>query len=143
MPTEPATRAIDANIIVRYIIGDAPEHASKACSVFTAMVEGEVALECDPVNLAEVFWVLSSFYEVPAREITEELIPIVQHPGFRMSDKRRYLHALMLCSEGLVDFTDACACATAREKCDGQLLSFDRKLSRVPGITRTEAVPAP
>jgi len=115
-------RTIDANVIVRYIIGDAPEHASKARAVFTAMVEGEVVLECDPVNLAEVFWVLSSFYEVPAREITDELIPILQHSGFRMSEKGRYLHALMLCSEGLVDFTDACACATALEKCDADII---------------------
>ncbi|MCD6361831.1 MAG: PIN domain-containing protein [Armatimonadetes bacterium] len=140
MPTEPPTQAIDANVIVRYIIGDDPERANKALAIFTAMVEGELVLECDPVNLAEVFWVLSSFYEVPTNEIVERLIPILQHEGFQMSDKELYLRALALCADGLVEFTDACACATALEKCDGRLLSFDRKLSRVPGIRRSEAV---
>lgn len=134
------TQAIDANVIVRYIVGDAPDHARKAADVFGAMARGEVVLTCDPVNLAEVFWVLSSFYEVPAGEITEELVPILQHEAFVVPDKQRYLRALQLCADESLDFTDACACATALEECEGRLISFDRRLSRVPGVLRTETV---
>jgi hypothetical protein len=34
------------------------------------------------------------------------------------------------------DFGDACACAAALQRCEGRLVSFDRKLSGVDGISR-------
>lgn len=37
-------------------------------------------------------------------------------------------------------FGDACACATALLECDGELLSFDQRLSRITGIVRSETV---
>lgn len=141
MQAEGATQTIDANVIVRFVMLDHPELSTKATRVFETLAAGQVVLECDPVNLAEAVWVLSSHYEIEPRDIAEKLATLVNSEGFRMSDKARYVSALEMYGSGQLRFGDACVCATALEKCDGQLLSFDRKLSRVPGITRSEAVP--
>lgn len=136
----PVEYAVDANVILRFILGEPPELFRKAQAAFRAVEGGEVAFRCDPVNLAEVVWVLSSFYKVSCADIAAALIPLVSAIGFLVPDKERYLRALALYGEGKLRFGDACACAAAEIECDGRLLSFDRALSRVPGISRSETV---
>ena len=60
--------------------------------------------------------------------------------GFVIPDKERYVRALGLFASRVPHFRDACACAAALEECKGRLLSFDRELSRVDGVQRTEEV---
>jgi predicted nucleic acid-binding protein len=127
-------------VILRFILGDPPELFNKAQAIFRAVETGEVTLQCDPVNLAEVVWVLSSHYKVPCEEIARALTPLVSAPGILVPDKERYLRALALYGEGRLRFGDACACAAAELGCQGRLVSFDRALSRVTGIERVEAV---
>jgi predicted nucleic acid-binding protein len=140
MPAAPVVHAVDANVILRHLLGDEPKLSSKAHAIFAALETGDVVLECDPVNLAEVVWVLASHYQVGRQQIAESLSPLVKAPGFRVPNKERYLLALELYGQGVLRFGDACACARALEACDGRLLSFDRKLSRVEGVTRREGV---
>ncbi len=138
----PVEYAVDANVLLRFVLGDHPELSAKAQAIFAAAEAGEVALACDPVNLAEAVWVLSSHYKAPCQDIADALLPLVKMSGLQMPDKDRYVRALELYGQGLLRFGDACACATAEATSQGRLLSFDRALSRVPGIEPVEAVGA-
>jgi predicted nucleic acid-binding protein len=132
--------AVDANVILRFILGDDPHLSAKAKAVFKAMEASEVILACDPVNLAEAVWVLSSHYKAPCADIAEALLPLVKAAGFRLPEKDRYVQALELFGQGALRFGDACACETAMAAGDGRLISFDRRMSGVSGIKRIEAV---
>lgn len=136
----PAVYAVDANVLVRFAIGDVPALAAKAKAVMKAVEAGEVTLECDPVTLAEAVWVMTSFYGISPQDIADELVPLIQLSSFRLSDKARYVGALEAFGAGELSFGDACACATAEMEAEGRLISFDRALSKVVGIKRTEAV---
>jgi predicted nucleic acid-binding protein len=140
MSERPALYAVDANVILRHVLGDDAKLSADAGAIFAAVQAGEARILCDPVNLAEVVWVLRSFYKMPNREIGEGLAALLKADGFVMPDKGRYLRALESVSEQDMRFGDACVCATAADECDGRLLSFDRKLSSVEGVTRTEAL---
>ncbi len=133
--------SIDANVILRYVMHDDPKLFAKAYGILKAVQSGQTVVTCDPVNLAEVVWVLRSFYKLTNQQICEGLLPIINPDGFLVPDKERYLLALRLFSGGVKSFGDACACAAANQDCDGRLYSFDAKLSKVPGITRSESVP--
>jgi predicted nucleic acid-binding protein len=139
VPT-PVAYAVDANVILRLVLGDDPHLSAKAEAVFRAMEAGEVTLVCDPVNLAEAVWVLSSYYKASCEDIAGALLPLVKRSGFHVPERDRYARALELYGKGLLRFGDACACATAITACQGRLVSFDRKLSRVLGLERTEAI---
>jgi predicted nucleic acid-binding protein len=141
MPT-PVVYAVDANVILRFVLGDHPELSRKARAVFGAMQAAEVVLACDPVNLAEVVWVLSSHYKASPGRIVDALLPLVKAAGFDLPDKERYLRALALYGQGKLRYADACVCATAEMACGGRLVSFDRALSRVAGVGRVEGVGA-
>ncbi len=133
--------SIDANVILRYVMQDDPVQFAKAYEILKGVQSGRTVVVCDPVNLAEVVWVLTSFYKLPRERILEGLSAIINPDGFLVPDKERYLLALQLYTDGVKSFGDACACAAAIQDCDGRLYSFDKKLSRVPGITRSERVP--
>lgn len=132
--------AVDANVILRFVLGDDPALSAKAIAVFKAMEAGEVTLACDPVNLAEAVCVLTSYYKASCADIANALLPLVKAAGFRMPEKDRYLRALEFFGQGVLRFGDACACATALATGDGRLISFDRRLSGVAGIKRIEAI---
>jgi predicted nucleic-acid-binding protein len=140
MNNQPLLHAIDANVILRFLVGDDRDLFAKSRLIVAAVESGEIVGTCDPVNLAEVVWVLWKFYKVPNHKIKELLDPIIKNPGFVIPDKDRYIMALQLFSESVDHFGDACACATAILECEGRLLSFDRELSRVKGITRKESM---
>ena len=136
----PLPCAIDANVILRYLLGDDRELAAKSAGILQAVERREIAVVCDPVTLAEVVWVLSSYYKLPNPEISEGLGPLLRADGFTVACKDRYIRALQLLAGNVKHFGDACACAAAFEECEGRLYSFDQKLSSVPGIHRTEEI---
>ena len=109
----PIECAVDANIILRFVLGDEPGLSAKARTVLKAMEDGDVLLECDPVNLAAAVWVLSSQYKASCAEIAGALLPLVKAAGFRLPEKDRYIQALEFFGQGVLRFGDACACATA------------------------------
>jgi predicted nucleic acid-binding protein len=132
--------AVDANVLLRFVLGDHVELSAKAQAVLAAAESGEVTLACDPVNLAEAIWVLASHYKASCHDIAEALLPLLKMRALQLPDKGRYVRALELYGQGRLRFGDACACATAEVTSHGRLVSFDRALSRVPGIERVEAV---
>lgn len=137
MTDGPSVCAIDANVILRYLLRDDLKLYDMAASILEGVEDGHVKVICDPVNLGEVVWVMESTYRLPPRLVRDRLERLVQHPGFLVPAKERYLRAIELYEE-IGDFGDACACAAALEDCDGRLYSFDRKLSGIPGVERLE-----
>ena len=134
------TYAVDANVMLRYLLRDNEEQWAKADALMHEMENGRLQLLCDPVQLAEIVWVLKSVYGLQREQIANSLVSIVSASSFHVPDKDRYVHALNLYGTSVRDFGDACACAAALEECEGRLLSFDRKLSSVEGISRLEGL---
>jgi predicted nucleic acid-binding protein len=139
--SEPGCYQIDANVILRYVAKDNADYFAKSKRILDGMQRGEFVLECDPVTLGEVVWVLKSFYKIANADIAEGLLPIVQSPQFRVPNKSRYVDALTLFATSVKSYGDACCCAAALESCGGRLFSFDHALSGVPGMERLEEPP--
>jgi predicted nucleic acid-binding protein len=141
MSDAPRLWAVDANIVLRFLLRDVPHQWSQAATIWKAVREGRIIAQWDPVTLSEVVWVLSSQYTVPNAVISELLLGLVQQTGVVMPGKDRYVRALRLFASEVPHFGDACLCAAALETSEGRLLSFDRKLSPVPGIERADSIP--
>lgn len=131
--------AIDANVILRYLVPDNDELFAKAESIIDRVAEGTLTVSCDPVILAEVIFVLTRHYGRSREEAFAALDPIIRSDYVLMPNKSRYIRALQIYAGTQAHFGDACACAAALEDCDGRLISFDRKLSSIEGVSRTES----
>jgi len=73
---------------------DDEEHYRKAEAIMSSVSQGKVTATCDPVVLAEVVWVLGSYYKIGKADICSAITPIVAADNAFMPDKSRYLLAL-------------------------------------------------
>lgn len=130
--------AVDANIVLRFLLDDHPHYSEKAKKIMQAVQKGRISIFCDPVILGEVVWVLKSTYKVPPAAISAMLLPLISHNGVDMPNKAQYQNAVELYGSEIPHFGDACACAAALENCEGRLLSFDKDISEIEGLQRIE-----
>ena len=112
-------RAIDTNILVRYLTGDNPEQAARAEAAVDAgriFVSTTVLLESE--------WVLRSVYGFGRREVTAALRGFAGLPGVSVEAPSLLAEALARVEEGM-DFADALHLGAAAE-CEA-MLTFDRR----------------
>ncbi|MBC7227772.1 MAG: PIN domain-containing protein, partial [Thermoflexales bacterium] len=60
---------VDANVILRFLTSDPPDMAEQAAALFERVEQENLRLVLDPIVLAEVVWVLQSFYRYRPAEI--------------------------------------------------------------------------
>lgn len=123
-------RALDANVIIRFLLNDHPSLSEKARSIMASAQKGEYALYIDEVVVAEVVWVLSSFYEIKREGIASRLLAMVSEPWVVNPRKKIILIALNLYRTSSVDYIDAWLAAVSRKK-RISLETFDIGLRRL------------
>lgn len=118
-------RAIDTNIVVRYLIGDEPGQAARARAVIetaNVFVSTTVLLECE--------WVLRSVYGFSRREVATALRAFAGLPGVTVENPALLAEALDRAESGM-DFADALHLAAA-SNCEA-MLTFDRRFIEAVG----------
>jgi predicted nucleic-acid-binding protein len=125
-------RAIDTNVLVRFLANDDPRQSAKAREI----VEGGDVYLATTVFL-ETEWVLRSAYEFDAARIADALEAVAGLPGIVLEDADLLASALAHARGGL-DFADALHLENA-QGCTA-FLTFDRKLVKAAkGLGPVEA----
>ena len=115
-------RAVDTNVVVRFLTGDQPEQAARARDVFRAgqvFVSTTVLLESD--------WVLRSVYGFTSPEVAAALRALAGLPGVAVESPALLGQALDRTAQGL-DFADALHLGAAA-RCES-MLTFDQRFIR-------------
>jgi predicted nucleic acid-binding protein len=126
---------IDANVILRYLTKDPPVMADAALKIFTDARAGKVVLLITTLTVAEVIWVLESFYGHSKIQIAETLTQFLFCEGLEVEDGDLLVEALTLYKEKNIDFADAFLAIMSLRKGPKIIYSFDQHLNRVDGIT--------
>lgn len=114
-------RAIDTNVVVRFLTADDPDQANAARRVIEA---GEVFLPLTVMLESE--WVLRSGYGFAPDEIAGAFAGLAGLPGITVEEPRQLATAIEWMRAGM-DFADALHLAKSAD-CE-VFLSFDRKLA--------------
>jgi predicted nucleic acid-binding protein len=125
---------VDTNILIRHLTGDPPEQAARATKFLT---EASELLLVDLV-VAEVVYVLESFYEVPRERVAELVRAIIAFPAIVVLDPTMLLRALEVYETDRLDFAEAYLVAQAERSGVGAAASFDRAIDRVATVRRLE-----
>jgi predicted nucleic acid-binding protein len=125
----------DANVILRYLTKDPPVMAEAALKIFTDAKMGKVTLLITPLTVAEVIWVLESFYDHTKIQIAGTLTQFLFCEGLEVENLDLLVEALTLYKEKNIDFADAFLANMALRKGPKIIYSFDQHLNRVDGIT--------
>lgn len=119
---------LDTNVIIRFLVGDHPEHLVIATEIFTKIENGEYEVEILESVIMEVLFVLVKFYKLPQSEVITDLKRIIALRGV-VGDKVLLIETLNIVDEKNIDFVDALICAKSRLQGYGKL-SFDGDVNR-------------
>lgn len=128
------TAFVDANILIRHFTGDPPDLAARA----TRYLEAADELLLPDLILAEVAYVLESFYEAPRAQVATTLRAVLAFPAIRVLDADLLRRAVEVYEVHRLDFADAYLVASAERTGIGVIASFDRTIDRVATIRREE-----
>lgn len=128
------TAFVDTNILIRHLTGDPPDQATRA----TRYLEQADELLLPDLILAEVAYVLESFYETPREQVAGTLRAVLAFPAIRVVDTDLLQRTVEVYEHHRLDFADAYLVASAERTGVGVVASFDRAIERVGTITRDE-----
>ena len=137
-PTRPPHLHLDANAILRYLRNDIPVQADAVRSRLLEAQAGRLILDLHPLILAEVLFVLQSFYDVPRQKIAAVLTTFLDTPGVKMAEEGRVREALARYVAKNVSFVDAFLAGLGAET-SHPIFSFDRGLDKFKDIRRVES----
>ena len=118
---------IDTNLLVRYLTEDDPSKANDVKRLLLKAAQGEVRLLIPSVVIAELVWVLQSFYKLERSEIVPLLNAILHTHGVEVSEKLVVSEAITLYRDGTIDFIDAWIISFAKTAGIRAVYTFDRK----------------
>ena len=118
---------IDTNLLVRYLTEDDPSKANDVKRLLLKAAQGEIRLLIPSVVIAELVWVLQSFYKLERSEIVPLLNAILHTHGVEVSDKTVVSDAIAIYRDGAIDFIDAWIVAFAKAAEVRAVYTFDRK----------------
>lgn len=128
-------KIVDTNLLVRYFIEDTKDQAESVEQLFKNAKQNEI--EIPDLVVAELVWVLLSFYKLAKVEIVErvESLLSLQHVkmnriilGKTTAFYRRYN----------VSFIDAYLSAYSLVKARGEIYSFDEGLGKIKEVKRLD-----
>jgi predicted nucleic acid-binding protein len=128
------TAFVDTNVLIRHLTGEPPAQARRA----TRYLEQADELLLPDLIVAEVAYVLESFYEVERADVSSTLRAILAFPAIRVLDVELLHRAIEVYEVHRLDFADAYLVANAERTGIGVIVSFDRSFDRVTTIRRAE-----
>ena len=135
---------LDTNIFARVLVeAETPDQIRmqrQARALFDSVEAGDVEITTTEAVLHELFYVLTSrqLYDLDHEDAATRFLHIWSFRGFRMPNRRTVERAIELFRDHeFLDFAD-CLCIAHSQAEGHELLSFDRGISRVPGVQRFE-----
>ncbi len=124
---------LDTNLLVRHLTGDPPGQARRA----TAFLAADHELMLTDLVMAELIYVLESYYERPRAEVANAARALLGLPSVS-SDQELLLRAIEFYEAERLDFADAYVCAAAEIWGIGVVASFDRRIDKISSVQRLE-----
>jgi predicted nucleic-acid-binding protein len=124
-------KALDTNILARYLRDDDPIQSRRAAHFIQRAVRQNEPLYLNHVVLCELVWVLSAVYEHAKDEITAMISAVLLTGQFQLEDKSSVESALDDYKSSKAEFSD---CLIGRRNCVAgceSTLTFDRSLKGI------------
>jgi predicted nucleic acid-binding protein len=130
---------IDTNIFLRHFLQDQPDQGSQSSAFFGKIRQGEIEAVLLPTVVLEIVFILERQYRASRENVYAILSEVLELSELKVVDRPQLLDAAHeYRNRRNVSFADAYHCAMARHFHDGVIVSFDRKLSGIDGVTRKE-----
>lgn len=125
---------INVNALLRYLLNDVPEQADQIESLLGEAERGEVRLVTHAHIIAELVWVLASFYKVSRQQVRQQVEAIIHTPGLEVDERTLVLSALRDYDEKNVAYIDAYTAAWMAARGMSEIATFDKHFKRYSNL---------
>ncbi|MGN6483836.1 MAG: PIN domain-containing protein [Thermomicrobiales bacterium] len=130
---------IDTNIFVNHIQGTHPEHGPASSALIDRLVAGEIDAWITETVAFETIYILERSFAIPRAIVGPVLVELLMLPNLHCRDKGLLLDTLdFWVRETPLSCADCYHLLYARHLGLTQIYTFDRKMNRLPGVTRVE-----
>ena len=125
---------LDTNVLVRYIMQDDLKNSPKATKLIESL-DGDNHGYITMVSVIELYWVLTSCYELTDAQVVQALEAVLRTKQFLVARADQVMRALRVFSEGKADFADCLIERSAAGAGCTQTMTFDVGASKHAGMT--------
>ena len=129
--------ALDANVILRYLVGDNPEQETAARALLDGLTPGNPGFVCREV-VVEVAWVLERSYSFSRTRVAEAVMELTASDSLIVENSDDVAAAAHRYRQGGVGLSDLMILTAAERMGATPLHTFDRRLARMQGATLVE-----
>lgn len=124
------TQVLDTNILVRFLLKDHKTLSPQASALFKEAEKGKINFYADEIMVAEVIWLLDSFYKYSREEIINQLKEVICQPWIVNPRKELILATVELFGATNLSYID-CWLYAISQNLNFPLATFDRKLKKL------------
>ncbi len=123
-------KALDTNILVRFLVGDDENQAGRVYRLFKTAEENKEKFWVPLLVVLELVWVLESVYDIKRIDVLNSLNELLMMPILEF-ESASILREFLLIAEGLKgDLSDLLiACTANAARCE-KVLTFDKNAAR-------------
>lgn len=125
-------KALDTNVLVRYLVQDDPKQGKKAAAYIEAAAAAGETILVSNIVLCETVWVLDSAYGYSRRDVEFALDKVLQSSTFQFEAKDTVWAALEEYCTAKVDFADCLIGQVHRSFGCEPTATFDSALRGLP-----------
>jgi predicted nucleic acid-binding protein len=131
---------LDTNIFIRHLTNDHPVQSPACFKLIQDIEQGRIVGWTSDLVIAEVVFVLVSktLYGLSRDGIRDLVLPLINLPGIRLSNKRIYGRVFDLYTSLPIDYTDAYNAALMENRKQTAVYSYDTDFDSIPSIQRRE-----
>lgn len=131
-------RFVDTNIFLRFLVNDDTGKADACEALFRKAIAGKEPLFTSDMVIAEIIWVLESYYELEKHDIREKVEKILNTQNLSCTNKEIIINALSLYVEKNIDYIDAYNAFLLNVHKINEIYSYDKHFDRVDWLKRIE-----
>lgn len=125
---------LDTNVLVRYIMQDDPKQTPKATRLIESL-DSDNPGYITMVSVVELYWVLTSSYELTGQQAAQALEAILRTKQFLVERADQVMRALRVFGESKADFADCLIERSASGAGCTKTMTFDVGASKHAGMT--------
>lgn len=115
----------DANTYLRYLLNDHPTLSLRAKAIIQ-----DHTIYTDPTIIAEVVWVLTSFYQLDKNKFIPPLLAIIDQKNNKVPSKNLLVKAMNFFATHNLSYID-CYLFCLAQKQQASVITFDKKLAKL------------
>ena len=128
---------VDTNIFLRFFTADVPELSIRTKKLIDELARGSREMMTSDLVIAELVWVMESFYKLSAHDIVTKICFLVNLRGLKLMNKSLILEALEDYERHNIDYIDAYNAAFMKFHGISALYTYDRDYDKM-GVRRLE-----